>query len=171
MLLEALDLPPPVFLRFSKNKRVYGKNTHIHCSKVSGVLSFGGTNLAQSETVIDGIFTFARVVCDDMLVGLVQHTAFNVAVSQQANKSFVALTRNSVNVVRFLKQSAFVVFGKLLIMTRVLLTSAPVLHHLRNRRKIDHAHQAKFAPTMCCLLTVNVHRVVAEKDRCSNVSA
>ena len=32
-----------------------------------------------------------------MLVGLVQHTAFNIAVSQQTNKSFVALTHNSVN--------------------------------------------------------------------------
>ena len=43
----------------------------------------GGTNLAQSEMVIDGIFTFAflRVVCDDLLVGLLQLMAFNIAVS------------------------------------------------------------------------------------------
>ena len=57
---------------------------------------------------------FARVVCDDMLVGLVQHTAFNRAVSQHVDKSFIALIHYSVNVVRFLKQSAFVVFAKLL---------------------------------------------------------
>ena len=99
--------------------------------------------------------------CESMLVDLVQHTSFNIAISKQGNKSFVVLTHNSVNVVRFLKQSAFVVFVQLL--TRVLVTSTPVLHRLRNRRKIDRAHRASS-------LTVNMHRLVAEKDRCSNVS-
>ena len=55
--------PPQHCCAFQKIKKyafqIDEKNMHINCPNVSGVLSFGGTNLAQSEMVIDGIFTFA----------------------------------------------------------------------------------------------------------------